>query len=293
MTNALLTLVIPIYNEEAVLPKVLPGFIDFCNKNQFNMVLVNDGSRDNSAKIIEQHVAKSSENVIVVSHKLNRGYGGALKSGIQASLTEYSIFIDADGQHRLQDVTNLFQKIRETDADMIIGSRKGQRGNWFRSIGKTLIRSIAKLLMDVPVYDINSGMKIFRTELGKKYLHLYPDTMSFSDIICLVFLSNRHRVLEEPIVVEERKGGKSTIGVMTAFQTVMEILNILTMFNPMKIFLTVSIILFIAGFGWGMKFFLNHLGISVGSSMLMIMSILVFLLGLIAEQLSAIRKNSK
>jgi glycosyltransferase involved in cell wall biosynthesis len=289
----MLTIIIPIYNEEAVLSKVLPGFIEFCEQNQFNLVLVNDGSRDNSLNIINQHIQTHLGNVIVVSHKLNRGYGGALKSGIQSSNTEYSIFIDADGQHRLEDVSNLFARIRETDADMIIGSRKGQRGNWFRSLGKTLIRAIAKILMDVPVNDINSGMKIFRTELGKKYLHLCPDTMSFSDIICLVFINNKHLVMEEPIQVLERKGGKSTIGVHTAFETIMEILNIITLFNPMKIFLTISILLFIIGFGWGLRFSMKGMGISIGSSMLIIISILVFLLGLIAEQLAALRRNSK
>jgi len=286
-----LSVIIPIYNEEAALPYVLPGIIRFCETNGFYVILVNDGSKDNSLNIIKELSANHSEMVKIVSHKMNKGYGGALKSGVTYSNTEYSIFIDADGQHRLEDISNLFAKICATDADMVIGSRKGQRGKWFRSLGKTIIRMIAKILMDVHVYDINSGMKIFRTELGKKYIHLYPDTMSFSDIICLVFINNRHVVLEEPIQIMERKAGKSTIGIHTAFQTVMEILNIIIMFNPMKIFLPISIVLFILGFGWGLKFFLNGLGISIGSSMLLIMSMLVFLLGLIAEQLSAIRKN--
>jgi glycosyltransferase involved in cell wall biosynthesis len=284
-----LTIIIPAYNEAENIPLILPEVIAFAKENSFLVIVIDDGSKDNSWEILEGF---SQENCLkILRNKVNRGYGGALKRGIEEAGTEFVIMVDADGQHRLADVKKLFARIRETDADMVIGSRKGQQGKWFRSLGKTLIRFIAKILMDVPVYDINSGMKIFRTELGKKYLHLYPDSMSFSDIICLVFISNRHKVLEEPIVVEKRKGGKSTIGVKTAFQTVMEILNIITMFNPMKIFLTVSIVLFILGIGWGLKFFLNGLGISIGASMLLIMSVLVFLLGLIAEQLSAIRKN--
>jgi glycosyltransferase involved in cell wall biosynthesis len=277
-----LTIIIPAYNEAENIPLILPEVIAFAKENSFLVIVIDDGSKDNSWEILEGF---SQENCLkILRNKVNRGYGGALKRGIEEAGTEFVIMVDADGQHRLADVKKLFARIRETDADMVIGSRKGQQGKWFRSLGKTLIRFIAKILMDVPVYDINSGMKIFRTELGKKYLHLYPDSMSFSDIICLVFISNRHKVLEEPIVVEKRKGGKSTIGVKTAF-------NIITMFNPMKIFLTVSIVLFILGIGWGLKFFLNGLGISIGASMLLIMSVLVFLLGLIAEQLSAIRKN--
>jgi hypothetical protein len=129
--------------------------------------------------------------------------------------------------------------------------------------------------------------------LAKKYLHLCPDGMAYSDIIALVFINNRHMVLEEPIEINLRERGKSTIGIHTAFETIMEILNIITLFSPMKIFLTVSVILFITGFGWGLRFFIKGMGVSIGSSMLIIISILVFLLGLIAEQLASIRRNSK
>jgi glycosyltransferase involved in cell wall biosynthesis len=288
-----LTIIIPIYNEEAILPQVLPEIIEFCKSGEFELILVNDGSTDNSLEIIDRLTKNHNGRLKIVSHKLNRGYGGALKTGISNSQSEYSIFFDADGQHRLEDVNNLYNKIRSTDADMIIGSRIEQKGNFWRRMGKFLIRGIARLLMDLTVYDINSGMKIFRTEIGRKYLHLYPDTMSFSDIICLVFINNRHLVLEEPIQIMERKGGRSTIGIHTAFETFMEIINIITLFSPMKIFLTISILLFLAGIGWGLKFLIKGLGVSIGSSMLIIISILVFLLGLIAEQLASIRRNTK
>jgi len=272
------------------LPLVLPDLISYCSANGFKLILVNDGSRDDTAAILDEASGKH-EFIQVLHHKLNRGYGGALKSGLEASTTEYSIFLDADGQHLLSDVSRLHEKIRQENADMIVGSRKGQPGNRFRSLGKAIIRFIAKLMMKVPIYDINSGMKIFRTELGKQYLHLYPDSMAFSDIICLVFLHNRHLVLEEPITIQARKGGSSTIGIQTAFQTVMEIVNIVTLFNPLKIFLPISLAMLIFGLAWGARFLINRMGVSIGSSMLLIMSVIVFLLGLIAEQLAAIRRN--
>lgn len=287
-----LSIIIPCYNEAEALPLVLPELVNYCSANGFDLILVNDGSRDSTKEILE-HAAEGRDFIRLLHHKLNRGYGGALKSGLNESRTEYSIFMDADGQHSLGDVTNLLRKIIEADADMVVGSRKGQPGSRFRSFGKAIIRLVAKLMMKVPIYDINSGMKIFRTELGKQYLHLYPDSMAFSDIICLVFLHNRHLVREEPISIQSRKGGTSTIGIQTAFQTIMEIINIVAMFNPLKIFLPIAAMMFTFGIAWGTRFVLANRGVSIGSSMLLIMSVIVFLLGLIAEQMAAIRRNNR
>jgi len=141
------------------------------------------------------------------------------------------------------------------------------------------------------VHDLNSGMKIYRTELAKSYIHLAPDTMSFSDIFTLIFINNRHLVLEEPIQILERKSGKSKIGIETAFQTVMEVINIVILFNPMKIFLPLSLLCLVATAAWGIPLLVMGRGLSIGSLLGIIVGILFFLLGLIAEQLSQIRKN--
>lgn len=285
-----LTLIIPAYNEAENIPNFLPLVIDFCTRNDFALIINDDGSNDDTYALIRKLLSGTAYTII--KNKVNKGYGGAIKEGILASLTDYSMIIDADGQHYLQDVEKLYAKILQTEADMVIGSRKGQpNGSFMRNIGKWLIRRFAKLLMPIHIYDLNSGMKIFRTDLAKKYIHLYPDTMAFSDIIALVFINNRHLVLEEPIRIKERKGGKSTIGLHTALQTVMEIINILALFNPMKIFFPISILLIVSGVLWSAKFFLNNVGVSVGGSLLITTGIIIFLIGLIAEQLSAIRKR--
>ena len=228
----------------------------------------------------------------LIHHKLNKGYGAAIKSGLMSCDTECCITIDADGQHRLEDIERLYRCLISTDADMIVGSRKSARSaSYSRRIGKTIIRFIARMLMPVPVKDINSGMKVYRTELAKKYLHLVPDNMSYSDVITLVFIHNRHLVLEEPITITPRLKGKSTIRVETAFQTVMEILNIVIMFNPAKIFLPLSAVFMITGLAVGLPILLAGHGLSIGSMLGISAGIIFFVLGLIAEQLSALRKN--
>ncbi len=289
--NHSLTVIIPAFNEADNLKTVLPPLIELSNKNHWKIIVVNDGSVDKTGTVLNDFQDEACFSII--KHKINRGYGAAIKSGILASKTEFIITIDADGQHSVEDVEKLYNSIIIKDADMIVGSRRGsQSSSFFRGIGKWLIRMIAKILMSVPVHDINSGMKIYRTDLARKYINLTPNTMSYSDIITLIFLNNRHVVLEEPITVTKRLKGESTISIETAFNTVMEIINIVILFNPAKIFIPLSIISLILGFGLGLPILITGRGISIGCLLGVVAGIIFFLLGLIAEQLSLIsRKN--
>jgi len=286
----ILTVIVPAFNEAQSLPLLLPELIAYCNERNWKIIIVNDGSMDNSREILNRYVG--NDRFRVIHHKLNKGYGAALKSGLMACDTQYAVTIDADGQHYLEDIDRLLASLIKNDADMVVGSRKGiSKESSYRGLGKTIIRRIARVMMTVPIYDLNSGMKIYNIVLVRKYLHLAPDTMAFSDIITLVFINNRHLVLEESIRIRKRKLGNSTISLQTAFQTIMEILNIVILFNPMKIFLPLSILCFIITGLWGIPLLVEGRGLSIGTLLGVILGILLFLLGLIAEQLSLIRRN--
>lgn len=290
--NIELTVIIPAYNEEENLRVFLPPLIGYCRDNGWRIILVNDGSRDGTRTYLEGF--RDEPVLTVVHHKLNKGYGAAIKSGIRICETEYLITFDADGQHLQEDIDRLKNCLVHNDADMVVGSRKGLKSaSLYRSIGKWMIRLIANIMMTVPVHDINSGMKIYRTDLAKRYLYLTTDGMSFSDVITLVFINNRHLVLEEPISLRDRTIGKSTIGLQTAFQTVMEIIHIVILFNPMKIFLPLATICFILTIIWGLPLIFMGRGVSTGTLLGLVSALLFFLLGLITEQLSLIRRNQK
>ncbi|MDD2636661.1 MAG: glycosyltransferase family 2 protein [Bacteroidales bacterium] len=285
-----LTVVMPAFNEKANLVIIVPKLLAKCKEKGWKLILVNDGSTDGTLE--EMQKFEDNNLFTIVNNKINRGYGAAIKTGIETCSTEYLITVDADGQHRIEDIEKLYNKMLETDADLIVGSRKGnQKSGNFKSLGKWFIRMLAKALMPVPIHDLNSGMKIYRTNLAKKYIGLTPDTMAFSEIITLIFISYRHYVLEELIVVEERISGKSTIRLQTAFQTFMEIINIVILFNPAKIFLPISGICIIIGLIIGIPIIIAGSGVSTGSLLAFFSGILFFLLGLIAEQLSMIRKS--
>ena len=292
--NADLTLIIPAYNEEEALSVFLPKTIDFCKEHGYSLILVDDASVDKTLNIMNE-LTHDFNNVQVIHHKVNRGYGGALISGINACDTELCITLDADGQHRLEDIENLLTKKNETDADLVIGSRVKEKGGLqqsYRSFGKKIIRFFAQLLVDnMNIHDLNSGMKLYETALAKRYVRFCPDTMAFSDVMSLIFLQQKHLVVETPIEVRSRKSGKSVINSRTALDTVIQILNIVMVFDPLRIFGSLGLVIFIAGCLWAIPFLIVGEGLSVLAMLTIMTGFLMIMLGLIAEQLAEIRKK--
>ena len=283
-----LTIVIPLYNEGQVLPEFARSVIGYCRTRNWQIIFVNDGSNDNTKSILDGLPPEAHMHIL--HHKVNRGYGGALKTGIQHVTTPFLVTIDGDGQHLLDDVDKVFHFAIQNDADMVVGRREGlYTSTVYRTLGKFLIRSFTKMLMPLPITDLNSGFKLYRTESAKRYITVCPDTMAFSDVITLVFLNEHNLVLEYPIHVFPRQGGQSTITTFTAFETVMQVLNVTLMFNPLRVFLPISIFCILAGLGWGMPIVLLGRGVSVGAMLAIVTGLLFFVLGLLASQLSAIR----
>ena len=286
--QALLTVIVPIYNEAFFLPYLLGELIPYCRERKWKLILVNDGSSDDTPAILKQY--ETAPDVKILHHKLNRGYGGALKTGFLEVNTPYVMTIDADGQHELNDIEALFKFALGKNADMVVGKRtRNEHSGLYRNIGKWIIRRFAGLLMPIHISDLNSGFKLYQTDLVQRYVSICPDSMAFSDVITLIFIKKRHLVLEHPITIKQRAAGKSTINTFTAIQTVMEIINIAMLFNPLRIFLPLSI--FCIGFGlvWGIPIMLRARGVSVGAMLAIVTGLLCFFFGLIAEQLSAMR----
>jgi glycosyltransferase involved in cell wall biosynthesis len=285
-----LTIILPVYNEAECLFEVLSEVKQLAIENHFKIIVVNDGSTDNSSDLMSQFV--DGDTLQVVHHKINRGYGSAIKTGIERADTTFVITVDADGQHRMIDVLDLYNEMLQSDADLIVGSRFNQKSATLsRGIGKSLIRFIVRILIKVPVYDINSGMKIYKTELAKRYMRLAPDTMAFSDIMTVVFVYFGGFVKEIPIKINERVNGKSTLNYKTAFITLKEILFIATTFAPYKFFSLLALILLAVTLSWGIPFIYHGKGVTSGTASGILVSVLLWCLGVIAQLISAIRKD--
>jgi glycosyltransferase involved in cell wall biosynthesis len=288
--NPSITIVIPAYNEESSLASHLPDVIRYVQDHQWQLIVVDDGSTDRTGEILSAFSEQSG--VRIIRHKVNRGYGAALKTGILAAETEMVVSIDADGQHSIEEVEKMISVKQNQDADLVIGSRINQRPtNAYRSVGKWLIRSITKIMLPMQIEDLNSGCKLYSTVHAKKYLAMCPDSMAFSEVIVLVFLNQGNKVIECPIQVAERRFGASKISTRTAFETILEIFNLVMLLKPMRIFLPLSFLSILVGVLWGIPFIVMGRGVSVGSTLAILSGGILFSLGLVAEQLSAIRKG--
>ena len=285
-----LTVVVPTYNEAESLPVVLPKLLEHCSARGWQVVVVDDGSTDGTADILRGF--DSHPSLRIVHNKVNRGYGGALKSGIANAETELVVTIDADGQHHLDDIDRLVDVLRERDADMVIGSRRGQKGaSLYRELGKRVIRAVARMMMPVPVHDINSGFKVYRTQLAQIIMTLCPDTMAFSDLMTLSFVNARLRVVEVPISISQRIGGRSTVTTRAALQTVQALVNVTMLFRPFRVYFPFAVAFFALGAIWGSWILLAGRGVSVGATLAIVTGQMLLFLGLIGEQIAALRRD--
>ena len=286
-SSSSLTVVIPCYNEADNIPRVIPEVLAFCREHGWRLILVNDGSKDNSAGLLAPY---ASESCRILTHRSNRGYGAALKSGLAAVETEYAVTIDSDGQHDLKDVGRLLELAVAKNADMVVGCRPVSDSSRYRRCGKWIIRTFAAFLIGRKFRDLNAGMKLYRTDTVRDYLQLCPDGMSFSDIILLLIASDRHLVLEESITIHPRTAGHSTIGLHTAKETLFEILNIAMLIHPQLVFSRIGTVFLLAGVAWGIRSYCYTRNLSTGSGMLLVTGCLIFMMGLLGEQVAQVRR---
>ena len=285
-----LSVVVPCYNEAENIPVVFPPLLEFAKERGWRVIAVDDGSRDETRALLLK-MKEGAPHLDVVCHKLNRGYGAATKTGLRAVKTEYAITIDADGQHRLEDVEKCYRRIVETDADLVVGERVNNESGGYRSLGKWVIRTFASLLLSLPVRDLNSGMKCYRMSEAVSYLDLCPDTMAFSDVILLLMVNVRKLVSRTEIEVAPRLAGKSTIGTRTALVTMAEILNLAILLRPMTTFCRIALTFAIPGLAWGVFIYCKSRTITSASVMMILLGAVSFILGLLGEQLAQIRKS--
>lgn len=285
-----LSIVVPCYNEAENIPDFFPRLLAFAGERGYRVIAVNDGSSDKTREIL-MRMQKSAPHLEVISHKLNRGYGAAIKTGLHAVETEYAITVDADGQHRLEDIDKCFRFIEESDSDLVVGARTNNASGLYRSIGKRCIRLFATMLFELPVKDLNSGMKCYRMSETLSYLDLCPDTMAFSDVILLLMVNDRKLVSEVDIEVLPRSAGTSVIGTRTALVTLAEILNLAILLRPLTVFFRIGLMFVLIGLAWGTFIYIKSRTITSAAVMMITLGGLSFILGLLGEQLAQIRKR--
>ena len=278
------TIVIPAYNEGAVLGRVLEeiGKPALCKK----IIVVEDGSTDDTAEVAKMHGAT------VLSHPENRGYGAALKTGIMATQTEIVVCCDGDGQHHLPDVLRIAEQADKYD--MVVGARdKASSKDWLRMPGKLILGYFASILTNKKIPDLNSGLRSFRVDSIKKFLHLMPNGFSFSTTSSIAMLRMGCSVHYVPISVKRRIGRKSTVDILRdGVRVLMLILNLTALFNPMRVFMPLAFFFMFGGVFYFILYSIQErVHVTASMVLLFITGVLIFFLGLVCEQVSAIRRE--
>lgn len=274
--------VIPAYNEENAISQVIAELrkLPFVNE----IIVVDDGSTDAT----KQKATESGAQVI--SHSKNCGYGASLKTGILNSRNDVIAFIDADSQHDPKDLETMCGFIDEND--MIIGARRsGSHSPLWRKPGKKIISVLANYLAGYKIPDLNCGFRLIKKAPIMPYLRILPDKFSFSTTSTIFFIKDGLKVKFVPITAQKRIG-QSSLKVHHGFDTIILVVRMITLFEPLKIFLPVSIAIFVFGLLWALDEVMRVGRFGATTLFLGITSLLVFFFGLISDQIATIRKEN-
>ncbi len=282
MKRKTLSIVIPIFNEESIVRDVIEDVLMIFPDHE--IIAVDDGSTDKTPHILKEYWDK----IEIITLNKNRGYGFALKKGIEESSTEYVGFMDADGQHSAKDLKKLWE--RHNDEVLIIGARSKDSFSYtFRRPGKYLLTKLAEYLTAQKIPDLNSGMRIIHKSTILNHSPVLSDSFSFTTTTTVALLKDGYNVTFYPIKVKPRTG-KSTVTIKTGFETIILLLRLIMLFDPLKIFLPVGFINAFVFLIWACNEYMQYKALGSTSIILFFSTILIFILGLLADQICIIRK---
>ena len=239
------TIVVPVYNEE----KGVAGVMDRLSKLDvgapIHVIAVNDGSKDRTAEVLAECAARIP-NLRVITHRVNQGYGAALKTGFTHAHTEVVVITDADGTYPEDKIRDLLAQI-DDGAEMAVGSRTGADVNipLVRKPAKWFLKQLASFLAATDIPDLNSGLRAFRRELVLKYRPILPQGFSFTTTITLASLTNGHRVEYVPVNYAKRSGRSKIRPIRDTLGFTALIIRTVLYFNPLKVFYPIAFALFL------------------------------------------------
>jgi glycosyltransferase involved in cell wall biosynthesis len=281
MNNYEISVIIPVFNEAASIGRVLNKIKTLYP--DFEIIVVNDGSLDNSAEVARQAGA------IVYSHPYNIGNGAAVKSGIRIASGDIIVLMDGDGQHDPKDIQELLKFLPEYD--MAVGSRsKRNQASLLRAFGNRLFNNLASYVTKFQIQDLTSGFRAVKTDIARDLLYLLPNTYSYPTTITLGVLRGGRSLKYVPMNIQGRKEGKSKI---RAFRDGVRFFIIITkicaLYSPFRIFLPISFLLFISGLLNYLFTYLTMGRFTNMSALLFSTSIIIFMMGLVSEQICQMR----
>lgn len=274
-----ISIVIPAYNEEAVIGRIL----DELQPQQYHeIIVVDDGSRDETVQVALAHGAK------VVRHPYNIGNGAAVKTGIRATRGDIIVLMDADGQHPPEELPRLISYIG--DYDMVVGARTRQStASMHRNMANRLFNLYASYVIGRPIPDLTSGFRVVKAPLLKKLVYLLPNGYSYPSTLTIAMFRSGFRVRYEPFAAPARVGVSKIRPLRDGLRFLMTITRLAIMFVPLKVFIPISLLFLTVGIGYGTYLLIFLRRFSNMAVLLIIIGVVVFLIGLVSEQIALLR----
>jgi glycosyltransferase involved in cell wall biosynthesis len=278
------SVVIPACNEAAAITGVISELRSAAAWRE--IIVVDDGSADGTGD------AARSAGAQVIRHPYNKGNGAAVKSGIRAATGDYVLIIDGDGQHKPADAVALAAALG--DYDLVVGARSADtQAGLVRRLGNATLNRLASFLTDHEIPDLTSGFRCARRAYLVEFLHLLPNGFSTPTTTTLAFLRAGYNVAFMPVEARKRVGTSKIRLSRDGPKFLLIMLRVITIFSPLRIFLPVALASFAVGAALAVYSIITELHIWPSSALLIVLSVLVLLIGLVSEQVSALRFDGR
>jgi len=274
------SIVIPAYNEAAAIGGVVRDLLTSADWRE--ILVVDDGSTDDTGA---QAAAAGAR---VIRHPYNKGNGAAVKTGIRQASGAQVLIIDADGQHAPADAIRLVAHVGPYD--LVVGARSARsQATTARRLGNSLLNGIASYLTERRIPDLTSGFRVARRDCLLEFLHLLPNGFSTPTTTTLAFMKAGYSVRFEPVEAAPRRGeSKIRLGA-DGVSFFLILLKVITIFSPLRIFLPISLSAFAVGAAYAAWTIATQSHVTNSSVLLILLSVVIFLVGLISEQISSLR----
>jgi len=250
------------------------------------IIVVDDGSGD------ETGTRAAAAGAIVARHPYNKGNGAAVKTGIRRATGEHVLVIDADGQHRPADARRIVERLGEYD--LVIGARSSAtQATSSRRLGNAALNWLASYLTGREIPDLTSGFRGAKRAAMREFLHLLPNGFSTPTTTTLAFIKAGYSVDFVPIEAEQRRGKSKIKLARDGVKFFLILLKIIAIFSPLRVFVPVSVITFALGFAYAAWTVWTQSHVTNSSVLLIMLSVVIFLVGLVSEQISALRFESR
>lgn len=278
------SVVIPAMNEAGAIASVVRGLIEAASWHE--IIVVDDGSSDGTG----EHAAAAGARVL--RHPYNKGNGAAVKTGIRAATGEYLMIIDADGQHQPADAVRLVSKLGEFD--LVVGARSSAtQATMARRIGNSALNGLASYLTEHTIPDLTSGFRAARLSCLREFITLLPNGFSTPTTTTLCFLRAGYNVTFEPIEAKTRVGTSKIRLSRDGPKFLLIMLRVMTIFSPLRVFLPIAGASFALGVSYAVWTVATRSDVTDSSVLLIMLAVLIVLVGLVSEQVSALRSDGR